>query len=196
MTRTALFSFFTAILVLSFVVFTNMAFAAKDKAPAQKTPTVITEDNMAEHIFSKDYKDWRLVCNKAETQCRIFQRLSLQKDEQLQTLLTASLGAVKDKKGIVLTDMRLTSPIGVVLPLGMVFKVDEGEEVNVNYHVCTPEGCLAEFVLSDDGLKQLKKGTTMSVAYQIAGLPKPVNVGLSLKGFTKAHKELIKRTAK
>ena len=94
MTRTALFSLFTAILVLSFVVFTNMAFAAKDKAPAQKTPTVITEDNMAEHIFSKDYKDWRLVCNKAETQCRIFQRLSLQKDEQLQTLPLTILGCL------------------------------------------------------------------------------------------------------
>lgn len=177
---------FALVLLVGIGILTQTA-GAKDKA---------TTNDPSKEIISKDYKDWRMVCDKGETQCRIFQQLSLEQDNKSQVLLIASLGVVKDKDGKWFSDMRMTTPLGVILPLGLIFRIDEGEQSSSPFQICSPEGCISEFVISEKGLKDMKAGTTMTVAYQVFGMPEAVTVGLSLKGFTKAHKEMSKRVQK
>ena len=147
--------------------------------------------------MTQDFDDWRMVCETVEKQqrCRAFQRLSVRQGEQTQVLLIASIGYVEDGKNRVPT-LRLTAPLGVVLPAGLAVNVDKGEKENLPFHICLPDGCMTEIGLSDKGIAEMKKGRAMHVVYRAAGIKQPVAVQVSLKGFTAAHNALANHEKK
>lgn len=146
---------------------------------------------------AQDFDDWRMVCETVEKQqrCRAFQRLSIKQGGNSQVMLIASIGYIEDGKSRVPT-LRLTTPLGVILPAGLTVNVDKGEKENLPYHVCLPDGCMTEIGLSDKGIADMKKGRAMHVVYRAAGIKQPVAVQVSLKGFTAAHNALANHEKK
>ncbi len=134
----------------------------------------------------KDYEDWRVACVKTSGQCQMFQRLSTQKRNQV--LLMAIVTHI-EKEGKKLPVIRFITPIGVELPVGLGFRIDEQKAKNVAFKVCGPGGCIAEFGFNDTLLSNLKKSKNMIITFKLAG-QKPISVAVSLKGFSEAFDSL------
>lgn len=163
-------------------IFTLFLLAPQPAAAAAAEPT------------AQDFDDWRLVCETVdkEKRCRAFQRLSIKQGEKTQVMLIASIGYVDDGKAGRVPTLRLSTPLGVVLPAGLAVNVDQGEKENLPFHICLLDGCMTEIGLSDKGISDMKKGRKMNVTYRAAGIKQPVAVQISLKGFTAAYNELAK----
>ncbi len=146
-------------------------------------------------VHSEDFQDWRMVCETVDgtEHCRMFQRLSVTQEGKSQALLLASIGFIDDEDGKRLPTLRLTTPLGVILPAGLAVNVDQGKPDDLPFHICLPEGCMTETGLSARGIADMKGGRSMHVTYRVAGLPQPVAIGLSLMGFTAAYEALEKR---
>lgn len=143
---------------------------------------------------TQDFDDWRMVCETVdkEKRCRAIQLLSIKQDEKTQVMLIASIGYAEDGKTGRVPTLRLSTPLGVMLPAGLAVNVDQGEKENLPFHICLMDGCMTEIGLSDKGIADMKKGRKMNVTYRAAGLKQPVAVQVSLKGFTAAYSALAK----
>jgi len=149
---------------------------------------------LADEPTAQDFDDWRMVCETVEKEqrCRAFQRLSIKQDDKTQVMLIASIGYVDDGKAGRVPTLRLSTPLGVVLPAGLAVNIDKGEKENLPFHICLLDGCMTEIGLSDKGIADMKKGRAMHVVYRAAGIKQPVAVQISLKGFTAAYTALAK----
>ena len=80
----------------------------------------------------------------------------------------------------------VTIPLGMALPAGVHIKVDENEPMKFKYSFCHVGGCVAETILSEALMKQMRAGSKMIVAaIGISG--KPVGFPVPLSGFAKAY---------
>ena len=147
---------------------------------------------------TQDFDDWRMVCETVEKKerCRAFQRLSIKQGDKTQVMMIASIGYIEDGKAGRVPTLRLTTPLGVVLPAGLAVNVDKGEKENLPYHICLPDGCMTEIGLSDKGIADMRRGRAMHVVYRAAGIKQPVAVQVSLKGFTAAYNALTNHEKK
>lgn len=83
----------------------------------------------------------------------------------------------------------IIAPLGVLLEFGLSLKIDSGEERGAPFRICQKQGCLVREPLSDKVIANLKRGNNavVTVAAEGAG---PININISLKGFTKAFNSL------
>ncbi len=83
----------------------------------------------------------------------------------------------------------IITPLGVLLEFGLRLKIDAGEERGAPFRICQKHGCLVREPLSADVIASLKKGNkaTVTVAAEGAG---PIDIDISLRGFTKAFNSL------
>ena len=83
----------------------------------------------------------------------------------------------------------IITPLGVLLEFGLRLKIDGGEERGAPYRICQQHGCLVREPLSEAVITSLKRGAnaTVTVAAEGAG---PVQINISLRGFTKAFDSL------
>ncbi len=81
--------------------------------------------------------------------------------------------------------IRAAVPLGTLIQPGVRVQVDEGTQVPGKYVICLPNACYAELEIEDAFIDSLKKGTNM-VVLVINNQGKPVGIGLTLVGFTKA----------
>lgn len=81
--------------------------------------------------------------------------------------------------------IRAAVPLGTLIQPGIRVQVDEGTQVPGKYVICLPNACYAELEIEDSFIDSLKKGNNM-VVLVINNQGKPVGIGLTLVGFTKA----------
>ncbi len=62
--------------------------------------------------------------------------------------------------------VRFLMPLGLLLPPGIRFAVDQGANTSGRYGICFPNGCFAEAQVKDEFITSLKKGTTLNVSAQ------------------------------
>lgn len=93
-------------------------------------------------------------------------------------------------QGKALTELRITTPLGVLLPAGIGVEIDGAAIGVLNFQVCTPPGvCTASTVMEDDLLNKFKSGAAAKL--YVKDMRQQNNLfDLSLKGFTKAFGEL------
>lgn len=98
-------------------------------------------------------------------------------------LVSAAVRSVEGQKG---EKFLVTVPLGMALPAGVHIKIDDKEPIKFKYSFCHVAGCVAETVMTDALLKDMKAGKKMVVAtISIAG--KPIGFPVPLSGFGKAH---------
>ncbi len=140
---------------------------------------------------------WKLGCTKpeaAEKLCWMKQEIFISqekdgKQEELGRLLTVNIIASENNEVPMLT---MGLPLGVNLPYGVHMKVDDGAAMKVSYEQCLKNGCLVKSPLAPEILEMLKGGENLRVSVLASGAQKPLEMEVSLQGFTKAFKKLNK----
>ena len=136
---------------------------------------------LAQGAVKPTFDDWQLRCEtpagaKAE-QCALVQYVAAEDRPNLSLVVIVLKTA--DNRG---TLLRVVAPLGVLLPSGLGLKVDQAEIGRTSFVRCLSTGCVAEVVMDDKLINQLKTG--QQATFIVFQTPEEgVGIPLSLKGF-------------
>lgn len=83
------------------------------------------------------------------------------------------------------------TPLGTLLPKGLIFKVDEKKEFGGAFAFCMPTGCQSDILLDDGKLNQLRAGSNLKVTYTDIRRG-PIEIPIGLDGISAALNSLPK----
>jgi invasion protein IalB len=135
----------------------------------------------AQGVVKNTFGDWQLRCEvpagaKAE-QCALVQNVAAE-DRPNVTLLVIVLKTADAKSRL----LRVVAPLGVLLPSGLGLKIDQADVGRAGFVRCLTTGCVAEVVMEDTLLNQLKAGKQATfIVFQTP--EEGVGIPVSLEGF-------------
>ncbi len=157
---------------------------------AQKLSDLPADSAGQEPVVTK-VGDWNLICEPSGAPCAMTQ---LGNDPNGSPAIEIVIRKVDDEdakiNGVKVEAVAdIITPLGVLLEFGVRLKIDNQEERAAPFRICQQHGCLVREPLSNEVLAAMRKGNiaTVTVAADGAG---PVEIKLSLSGFTKAFKSL------
>ncbi|MEH2511794.1 invasion protein IalB [Nitrobacteraceae bacterium AZCC 1564] len=132
--------------------------------------------------------DWQIRCDTPagaqNEQCALIQ--SVVAEDRSNAGLTVIILKTADQKSKL---MRVVAPLGVLLPSGLGLKLDDKDVGRAGFVRCLPNGCVAEVVMNDDLLNQLKNAKTAT--FIIFETPEEgIGFPLSLKGLSEGYDKL------
>jgi invasion protein IalB len=132
--------------------------------------------------------DWQIRCDTPpgakNEQCALIQ--SVVAEDRSNAGLTVILLKTADQKSRLL---RVVAPLGVLLPSGLGLKLDNVDVGRAGFVRCLPNGCVAEVVLDDKLLNQLK--TAKTATFIIFETPEQgIGFPLSLNGLAEGFDQL------
>jgi invasion protein IalB len=127
------------------------------------------------------HNDWQVRCETPagaqNEQCALIQ--SVTAEDRANVGLTVIVLKTADQKSRL---MRVVAPLGVLLPSGLGLKIDNADVGRAGFVRCLPNGCVAEVVMDDNLLKQLRSGQTAT--FIIFQTPEEgIGFPMALKGF-------------
>jgi invasion protein IalB len=146
------------------------------------------------------HRDWEVLCIDDENgiqNCEMYQLLTDGSDQPVAEISIAALPFGSDFAA----GATVTTPLETFLPFGMGFFIGdppgEGDEIRVEgFRVCTVVGCIVRMGLSPEEINQMKAGATATaVIAPFVAIDQPVEITISLAGFTAAYDELQTRLA-
>lgn len=134
------------------------------------------------------HQEWQIRCDTPpgaqSEQCALIQ--SVVAEDRANVSLTALILKTADQKSRM---MRVVAPLSVLLPTGLGLKIDNVDVGRAGFVRCLPNGCIAEVVMDDNLIKQLRTGTTAT--FIIFQTPEEgIGFPLSLKGFSEGFDKL------
>jgi invasion protein IalB len=132
--------------------------------------------------------DWQIRCDtppgaQAE-QCALIQ--SVVAEDRSNAGLTVIVLKTADQKSKL---MRVVAPLGVLLPSGLGLKLDNQDVGRAGFVRCLPNGCVAEVVMDDKLLGQLR--TAKTATFIIFETPEEgIGFPLSLNGLGEGYDKL------
>jgi invasion protein IalB len=134
------------------------------------------------------HNDWQVRCDTPPgaqgEQCALIQ--SVTAEDRANVGLTVIVLKTADQKSRL---MRVVAPVGVLLPSGLGLKVDQVDVGRAGFVRCLPNGCVAEVVMDDNLIKQLRGGQTAT--FIIFQTPEEgIGFPMSLKGFGEGYDKL------
>ena len=132
--------------------------------------------------------DWQIRCDTPpgaqSEQCALMQ--SVTAEDRPNIGLTVIVLKTSDQKSRL---MRVVAPLGVLLPSGLGLKIDNQDVGRAGFVRCLPSGCVAEVVMDDNLIKQLRSGQTST--FIIFQTPEEgIGFPMSLKGFGEGYDKL------
>lgn len=131
---------------------------------------------------------WTLRCasdgRKAALLCEIEQSLYITKTGQLVASVNVKLPP--DTRQPV---MMIQLPVGLFLPAGVNFQIDEGKSQALVIQTCDLKGCYAATTVSPELLGSLKSGKRLSVVFQNLN-KENVNFAFVLSGFAEGYDKI------
>lgn len=129
-----------------------------------------------------NHGDWQMRCDTppgaASEQCALIQNVTAADRENVG--LSVIILRTADKQARIL---RVLAPLGVLLPSGLGLKVDGNDIGRAGFVRCLPNGCIAEVILEDELLNQLKSGS--QATFIIFQTPEEgIGIPISLNGFS------------
>jgi invasion protein IalB len=134
------------------------------------------------------HADWQIRCEtppgaQAE-QCALIQ--SVTAEDRANVGITVIVLKTADAKARL---MRVVAPMGVLLPSGLGLKIDNADVGRAGFVRCLPNGCVAEVVMDETLVKQLRAGQTAT--FIIFQTPEEgIGFPMSLKGFGEGFDKL------
>ncbi len=159
----------------------SLAVAALGAATLAAGLAGATPAALAQGVVRNTFNDWQLRCEtpagaKAE-QCALVQNVAAE-DRPNVTLLVIVLKTADAKSRL----LRVVAPLGVLLPAGLGLKIDNADVGRAGFVRCLTTGCVAEVVMEDTLLGQLKSGKTATfIVFQTP--EEGVGIPVSLEGF-------------
>jgi invasion protein IalB len=133
------------------------------------------------------HEDWQIRCDNppgASEQCALIQ--SVTAEDRPNVGLSVIVLKTADQKTRLL---RVLAPLGVLLPSGLGLKIDQTDIGRAGFVRCLPNGCVAEVVMDDNLIRQLRTGT--SATFIIFQTPEEgIGIPMSLKGFGEGYDKL------
>jgi invasion protein IalB len=134
------------------------------------------------------HNDWQVRCDTPPgaqgEQCALIQ--SVTAEDRANVGLTVIVLKTADQKSRL---MRVVAPVGVLLPSGLGLKIDQVDVGRAGFVRCLPNGCVAEVVMDDNLVKQLRAGQTAT--FIIFQTPEEgIGFPMSLKGFGEGYDKL------
>jgi invasion protein IalB len=136
---------------------------------------------LAQGTVRSTHGDWQMRCEtppgaKSE-QCALVQNV-MAEDRPNLTLLVIALKTADGKSRL----LRMVAPLGILIPAGIGLRIDDKDIGRAGYVRCLTTGCIAEAVLDDTLLGQLKGGQTATfIVFQTP--EEGVGIPVSLNGF-------------
>jgi invasion protein IalB len=129
--------------------------------------------------------DWQIRCDTPAgaqgEQCALMQ--SVTAEDRPNVGLTVIVLKTSDQKSRL---MRVLAPLGVLLPSGLGLKIDNQDVGRAGFVRCLPNGCVAEVVMDDKLIGQLRTGQTST--FIIFQTPEEgIGFPMSLKGFGEGY---------
>ena len=136
------------------------------------------------------YGDWEVACAQSGSPCIMAQignnksgtpilEMSIRKLPQPQSVQGVEVVAVTD----------IITPLAVVLTAGLAMRIDTADEQVAPFQICTAQGCLVREPLTQEAVSRFKKGSKAKLTV-VSAEQGPVDVSISLIGFTKAYAAL------
>lgn len=129
--------------------------------------------------------DWQMRCDMPPgapgEQCALIQNVTAADRENVGLSVIVLMTA--DKQARIL---RVLAPLGVLLPSGLGLQVDGTDIGRAAFVRCLPNGCIAEVILEDQLLDQLKAGAQATfIIFQTPeeGIGIPISLGGFSEGF-------------
>jgi invasion protein IalB len=132
--------------------------------------------------------DWQIRCDTPpgaqNEQCALIQ--SVVAEDRSNAGLTVIILKTADQKSRL---MRVVAPLGVLLPSGLGLKLDNVDVGRAGFVRCLPNGCVAEVIMDDKLLNQLK--TAKTATFIIFETPEEgIGFPLSLNGLAEGYDKL------
>jgi invasion protein IalB len=148
----------------------------------------LTANAGAQGAVRSVHGDWQIRCDtppgaQAE-QCALIQ--SVVAEDRSNAGLTVIVLKTADQKSKL---MRVVAPLGVLLPSGLGLKLDNVDVGRAGFVRCLPNGCVAEVVMDDKLLGQLRSAKTAT--FIIFETPEEgIGFPLSLNGLGEGYDKL------
>ena len=131
--------------------------------------------------------DWQIRCDTPPgaqgEQCALIQ--SVVAEDRSNAGLTVIVLKTADQKSKL---MRVVAPLGVLLPSGLGLKLDNADVGRAGFVRCLPNGCVAEVVMDDKLLGQLR--TAKTATFIIFETPEEgIGFPLSLNGLRRGVRQ-------
>lgn len=148
---------------------------------ATETPSSLTET----------YGDWVVRCvSPAAVEGQPVPARVCEMTQELQQQNTGQrVLAVSVQKTESATRLTIVAPFGLLLSEGVKVSVADAELVSADFRTCLPAGCIAVSTLEEATLTSLAAGDQAVVA-MVDTNAQPVNINVSLAGFTNAWNRL------
>jgi invasion protein IalB len=131
---------------------------------------------------------WAARCTSASRdaplECAMEQTAVLSKTGQLVVLVNIRVPA--DTRAPV---MLVQLPLGLNLPGGAKFEIDDGKTVDLQIQTCENRGCYASGTIAPDVLAALKAGKQMKVSFQTMN-KETITIPMPLTDFAPAYDEI------
>ncbi len=146
------------------------------------------ERGLAQGAVKSVHNDWQVRCDTPPgaqgEQCALIQ--SVTAEDRANVGLTVIVLKTADQKSRL---MRVVAPMGVLLPSGLGLKIDQQDVGRAGFVRCLPNGCVAEVVMDENLVKQLRTGQTAT--FIIFQTPEEgIGFPMSLKGFGEGFDKL------
>jgi invasion protein IalB len=160
---------------------TNRAGTARPLALAFAALLALAGTAAAQGVVKSVHGDWQIRCDTPPgaqgEQCALIQ--SVTAEDRPNVGLTVIVLKTADQKFRL---MRVLAPLGVLLPNNLGLRIDSADVGKVSFVRCLPNGCVAEVVVNDDLMKQLRNGHIAT--FIIFQTPEEgIGIPVSLKGF-------------
>ncbi len=136
---------------------------------------------LGQGMVKSKHGDWELRCETppgaAREHCALLQSVAAE-DKPNINLVVIVLKTADGKARL----LRVIAPLGVLLPSGLGLKIDATDVGRAGFVRCLPNGCVAEVVLEDKLVDQMKGGR--NATFIIFQTPEEgIGIPLSLAGF-------------
>jgi invasion protein IalB len=161
--------------------------AKQPQQPAQQAPAAPGGDQQAGAQPDQPpvvYSPWTKFCGKDNAQAK--EVCLTVKEARLETGQFLAGAALIEQQGEEKKLFRVTLPLGMQLPQGTRMLLDKEQPLQGRYIVCLPNGCMADFDVTNEFVGKLKKG--QQLVLQGINLPgQAASYMLPLADFAKAN---------
>jgi len=142
----------------------------------------------AQGVVKQKFSDWEMRCETppgaAKEACAMVQSVAAEDRPNINLVVIAFRTA--DGKNRL---MRIIAPLGVLLPKGIGLRIDTADVGTTAFVRCMPTGCVAEVVMDDKLIEQLKSGK--SATFIVFQTPEEgIGIPLTLAGFKDGFDQL------
>ena len=148
----------------------------------------LTGPSAAQGVVRSVHSDWQIRCDTPPgaqgEQCALIQ--SVTAEDRANATITVIVLKTADNKARLL---RVVAPMWVLLPSGLGLKIDNEDVGRAGFVRCLPNGCVAEVVMDQNLIKQMRSGQTATfIVFQTP--EEGIGFPMSLKGFGEGFDKL------